>query len=47
MDAQDRPTKMSVTTPEGNVQVTYSDFGAPITVEAPPAAEVGTFSMPS
>jgi hypothetical protein len=47
MDSQDRPTKMTVTTPEGSVQVTYSDFGAPITVEAPPAAEVGTFSMPS
>jgi hypothetical protein len=47
MDSQDRPTKMTVTAPGANVEVTYSDFGSPITVEAPPAADVGVFSMPN
>lgn len=48
VDGQDRPMKLTATSPGasagasgGTVEIVYSDWGAPITVTAPPADQVG------
>ena len=46
LDDQDRPAKMTTTTSGVTMQVTYSDWGAPVTIAAPPADQIGTLKMP-
>ncbi len=46
LDDQDRPAKMTTTTSGVTMQVTYSDWGAPVTITAPPADQVGSLKMP-
>jgi hypothetical protein len=41
LDAQDRPVKVTTTSSSVNMTITYSGFGDPITVSAPPADQVG------
>ena len=44
LDGQDRPAKTSVVTSGLTLMSTYTDYGAPITVTAPPADQVGTYA---
>jgi hypothetical protein len=46
LDDQDRPAKSTVVTSGITVEVKYSDWGAPVTITAPPADQVGTLKMP-
>ncbi len=46
LDAQDRPITVSMTVGGQDVAVTYTDWGGPVDIEAPPPAEVGTFESP-
>jgi hypothetical protein len=47
LDTQDRPTQMQVNAQGQNVTITFSDWGKPVTIEVPPADQVGTFQIPS
>lgn len=47
VDDKDLPVTSVVTTQGADVKVAYSDWGTPVTVQAPPADQVGTFSAPS
>jgi hypothetical protein len=47
LDAKDLPTEIRTQVSGQSVTVTFSDWGAKVMVEAPPADQVGTFEMPS
>ena len=47
VDDKDLPQKMSASVGGEDVEVAYSDWGAAVTVEEPPASEVGSFEMPT
>ncbi|MCE1178011.1 MAG: hypothetical protein LWW86_03150 [Micrococcales bacterium] len=40
-------TKGGVAGDRGDNTITYTDYGAPVSITAPPAAEVGTLTMPT
>jgi hypothetical protein len=46
MDAEDRPQEISMQSSGVSVVAKYSDWGAPVTIEIPPADQVGTLSLP-
>lgn len=45
LDASSRPVKVLMTTPQVSTELHFSRWGAPVTVVAPPATQVGTFSL--
>ena len=47
VDAQDLPTRMTVTVAGQTVTVVYRDWGAPVDVAVPSADEVGALSLPT
>jgi hypothetical protein len=47
LDAQDRPTTMKVDAQGQTVVVTFADWGKPVSVQAPPADQVGAFQLPA
>jgi hypothetical protein len=47
VDAQDLPTRMTVTLAGQTVTVVYRDWGAPVDVTVPSADEVGALSLPT
>ncbi len=47
VDAKDLPVKSVIEASGTKVTVDYSDWGAPVTVTAPPADQVGTMSAPT
>ncbi|QGN58242.1 hypothetical protein [Nostocoides sp. HKS02] len=47
LDAQDRPTAMKVDAQGQTVVVTFADWGKPVSVQAPPADQVGAFQLPA
>ncbi|MDT0214279.1 hypothetical protein Q9R29_10315 [Rothia sp. ARF10] len=47
LDKQDRPLKISTATGGQSIEVEYVGWGKKITIDAPPADEVGTLSIPS
>ncbi|WP_295701058.1 hypothetical protein [Lapillicoccus sp.] len=42
IDALDRPVTSTVTLPKATLQVTYTDWGSPVTITVPPADQIGT-----
>jgi hypothetical protein len=47
LDKQNRPTEMTVDVQGEKVKITFSDWGVPTKIAAPPASQVGTFELPS
>lgn len=47
LDAQDRPTQMDVVAGGQHVKVTFGGWGTPVTIQTPPADQVGTFQIPA
>ncbi|MGZ6740230.1 MAG: hypothetical protein ACXVD4_12205 [Nocardioides sp.] len=47
LDAQDRPTEMDVVAGGQDVKVTFGGWGTPVTIQTPPADQVGTFQVPA
>ena len=47
LDAQDRPTEMDVVAGGQDVKVTFGGWGTPVTIQTPPADQVGTFQIPA
>lgn len=47
LDAQDRPTEMDVVAGGQDVKVTFGGWGTPVTIQTPPADQVGTFQLPA
>ena len=47
LDAQDRPTEMDVVAGGQDVKVRFGGWGTPVTIQTPPADQVGTFHPPS
>lgn len=47
VDDQNRPVSSVVSAKDVQVKVAYADWGAPVTVERPPADQVGTLALPA
>lgn len=47
LDAQSRPTKLTVDAQDATITVTFGGWGQPVTITAPPADQVGTFQLPA
>ena len=47
LDGQDRPTKMTVDAEGQTISIVFADWGKPVTVEVPPADQIGTFELPT
>lgn len=47
LDAQDRPTVMSVEVQGQSLKITFGDWGTPVTIKVPPADQVGVFELPT
>ncbi|HEV7172972.1 hypothetical protein [Pedococcus sp.] len=47
LDAQDRPTEMDVVAGGQDVKVTFGGWGTPVTIQTPPADQVGSFQVPA
>ncbi|MBT9256369.1 hypothetical protein KMZ32_17660 [Phycicoccus sp. MAQZ13P-2] len=47
LDAEGLPVTVDMDMGGEKMSITYSKWGEPVTVEAPPASEVGTFEMPT
>ena len=47
LDADNRPTLMTVDVQGQSLKVTFGDWGKPVTITAPPADQVGTFQLPT
>lgn len=47
LDAQDRPTKMTVDAQGQTISIVFADWGKPVTITVPPADQVGTFELPT
>ena len=47
LDAQDRPTTMTVEVQGESITITFSGWGDKVDVVAPPADQVGTFKLPT
>jgi polyisoprenoid-binding protein YceI len=47
LDAQSRPTAMVVEVQGQSVKITFGDWGRPVNIKAPPADQVGTFTIPT
>jgi hypothetical protein len=47
LDADHRPTLMTVDVQGQQLKITFGDWGKPVTITAPPADQVGPFEMPS
>ncbi len=46
LDAQDRPTKMTVDSQGQTINIVFADWGKPVTITVPPADQVGTLKLP-
>ena len=47
LDAQDRPTKMTVEAEGQTITIAFTDWGKSVKIAVPPASQVGTFQMPT
>jgi hypothetical protein len=47
LDAQDRPTKMTVEAEGQTITIAFSNWGKSVKIVVPPASQIGTFQMPS
>ena len=47
LDADNRPTLMTVDVQGQSLKVTFGDWGKAVTITAPPADQVGTFELPT
>lgn len=47
LDAQNRPTKLSVDAQGTTITVSFGGWGQPVTITAPPADQVGAFQLPA
>ena len=47
LDADNRPTLMTVDVQGQSLKISFGDWGKPVTITAPPADQVGTFELPS
>ncbi|GAA2158013.1 hypothetical protein [Pedococcus bigeumensis] len=47
LDADHRPTLMTVDVQGQQLKITFGDWGKPVAITAPPADQVGPFEMPS
>jgi hypothetical protein len=47
LDAENRPTAMTVDVQGQQVKITFGDWGKPVSITAPPADQVGTFQVPT
>jgi hypothetical protein len=47
LDAQSRPTALVVEVQGQKLEITFGDWGKPVTIKVPPADQVGTFQVPT